>query len=341
MPLKDRFDTRSKLPENPAPGKGRFPEWLHRKLPRGSTLFETNKTMRKAALFTVCEEAKCPNRLECFSKKTATFLACGSACTRACGFCDIDFAKNPLPLDPDEPHRIAEASATLGLKHVVITMVARDDLEDQGAGHIAKIITAVREKISGVTIEVLTSDFSGDLNALDIVLEAKPEIFNHNIETVRALSPRVRHKATYDRTLHVLKGAKERGAVVKSGIMVGLGETEEQVEETLRDLHAAQCDIVTIGQYLQASKNKLRVHRFVTPEEFARYKTYGEGLGIRHVYSGPFVRSSYNAGEVRQVALAPISYKISSKGVQDGASDSFSQEREHYQRDKASLEEDT
>lgn len=303
MSIKDRFDTRSKLPENPSPGKGRFPEWLHRKLPKGKELFETNATMRKAALHTVCEEAKCPNRLECFSKKTATFLACGSACTRACGFCEIDFAKNPLPLDPDEPSRIAEASATLGLKHVVVTMVARDDLEDKGATHIAKIITAIREKIPEGTVEVLTSDFSGDLEALEIVLKARPEIFNHNLETTRTLSPRVRHKATYDRTLAVLQHAKSQGAIVKSGIMVGLGETEEEVQEALRDLHNIGCDIVTIGQYLQPSKNKLRVHRFVTPEEFSRYKTYGEGLGIRHVYSGPFVRSSYNAGAVKQLAL--------------------------------------
>jgi len=307
MSVKDRFDTRSKLPENPSPGKGRFPEWLHRKLPRGKTLFETNATMRKASLHTVCEEAKCPNRLECFSKKTATYLACGSACTRACGFCEIDFAKKPLPLDPNEPENIAEASATLGLKHVVITMVARDDLEDKGASHIANIIYAIRKKIPTATVEVLTSDFSGDLAALDIVLDANPEIFNHNIETVEELSPKVRHKATYERTLSVLRHAKSRGAVVKSGIMVGLGETETQVQATLKDLHEAGCDIVTIGQYLQPSKNKLRVKRFVTPEEFAQYKEYGEAIGIRHVYSGPFVRSSYNAGEVRKKALGESS----------------------------------
>ncbi len=303
MSVKDRFDSRSKMPENPAPGKGRFPHWLHRKLPKGTALFETNQAMRKASLVTVCEEAKCPNRLECWSKKTATFLACGSACTRACGFCDIDFTKSPLPLDPNEPARIAEASATLGLKHVVITMVARDDLEDKGAQHIANILCAIREKSPKATVEVLTSDFSGDLDALDIVLDQSPEIFNHNLETVRDLTPKVRHKATYDRTLSVLSHAKKRGMVTKSGIMVGLGETKEQVISTLEDLHSIGCDIVTIGQYLQASNNKIRVKRFVTPEEFTEFATIGHEIGIGHVYSGPFVRSSYNAGEIRQHAL--------------------------------------
>lgn len=303
MSVKDRFDSRSKMPENPAPGKGRFPHWLHRKLPKGTALFETNQAMRKASLVTVCEEAKCPNRLECWSKKTATFLACGSACTRACGFCDIDFTKTPLPLDPNEPARIAEASATLGLKHVVITMVARDDLEDKGAQHIANILCAIREKSPKATVEVLTSDFSGDLDALDIVLDQSPEIFNHNLETVRDLTPKVRHKATYDRTLSVLSHAKKRGMVTKSGIMVGLGETKEQVISTLEDLHSIGCDIVTIGQYLQASNNKIRVKRFVTPEEFTEFATIGHEIGIGHVYSGPFVRSSYNAGEIRQHAL--------------------------------------
>lgn len=287
-----KFDTR--------PKRGNFPEWLHLKLPKGKHLAGTTENMRKHMLHTVCEEAKCPNRLECFSKKTATFLACGNQCTRACGFCEIDFAKNPLPLDPEEPQRIAESSLALGLKHVVITMVARDDLRDKGANHIAKIIKEIRKAIPTATVEVLTSDFSGDLDAVDIVLNAQPEIFNYNTETVRALTPRVRHKATYDRTLLILEHAKNTSfkGKTKSGLMLGLGETQKQVHETLQDLHSVGVDIVTLGQYLQPSKKKLRVKEFVHPDQFAAYKTYGEALGIPFVYSGPFVRSSYNAAEV-------------------------------------------
>lgn len=306
MSIRDQFDLRPKLPDNPdSSSRGRFPKWLHRKLPAGKNLFETTKEMRRASLSTVCEEAKCPNRLECFSKKTATFLACGSACTRACGFCDIDFAKNPPPLDPEEPKRIADSSKILGLSHVVVTMVARDDLEDKGASHIAQIIKAIRKELPSATVEVLTSDFSGQFEAIDTVLAARPDVYNYNIETVRALTPRVRHKATYDRTLSILSYVKGKVDQVKSGIMVGLGETKTQVEETLEDLHSVGCDIVTIGQYLQASKKKMRVHRFVTPDEFEAYKQYGESLGIPTVYSGPFVRSSYNAKEVANGRTSP------------------------------------
>lgn len=286
------------LPENPdEEALGRFPSWLHRKLPRGGDTFKTGAILEKYNLNTVCEEAKCPNRLECYSKKTATFLALGKECTRNCGFCDIDFTKTPKAPEADEPERIAHSVRDLGLRHVVITMVARDDLADKGASQIAKIIRTVREINPGVTIEVLTSDFSGDLKALDIVLTEKPEIFNHNIETVRALSPRVRHKAEYDRTLSILRHAKNSGQVfyVKSGIMVGLGESIAEVEETLRDLKMAGCDVVTIGQYLQASRAKLRVKSFVAPEQFKKFEEYGLMLGLKHVYSGPFVRSSYNA----------------------------------------------
>ena len=286
------------LPENPdEDALGRFPSWLHRKLPRGGEIFKTNAILEKYRLNTVCEEAKCPNRLECYTKKTATFLALGKECTRNCGFCDIDFTKTPKAPEADEPERIALSVKELGLRHVVITMVARDDLADKGAKPIAKIIREVRRVNPGVTIEVLTSDFSGDLHALDLVLAEKPEIFNHNIETVRALSPRVRHKAEYDRTLSVLRHAKESGKVfyVKSGIMLGLGESEAEVEETIADLRNAGCDVITIGQYLQASRAKLRVKSFVTPEQFKKYEEYGLSLGVKHMYSGPFVRSSYNA----------------------------------------------
>ncbi|MDE3048073.1 MAG: lipoyl synthase, partial [Verrucomicrobiota bacterium] len=202
------------LPENPEEKGGRFPSWLHRNLPRGAAIFKTHAIVEKYRLNTVCEEAKCPNRLECFTKSTATFLALGKECTRNCGFCSIDFSKTPKAPEADEPERIALSVRELGLKHAVITMVARDDLPDQGAGHIAAIIRAIRKENQHTTVEVLTSDFGGNVKLLYIVLEAKPEIFNHNIETVRSLSSRVRHKAEYDRTLSLLKAAKESGQAV-------------------------------------------------------------------------------------------------------------------------------
>jgi lipoic acid synthetase len=285
------------LPENQEIGTGHFPSWLHRKLPPGGQIFQTNALLDEYKLNTVCEEAKCPNRLECYTKKTATFLALGSQCTRNCGFCSIDFSKTPKAPEADEPLRIALSVRELGLKHAVITMVARDDLPDQGASQIAAIIHAIRKENPGVTIEVLTSDFSGNVKLLYIVLDAQPEIFNHNIETVRALSPRVRHKAEYDRTLHLLQTAKASGRAifVKSGLMVGLGETEEQVKETIADLAQAGCDIITIGQYLQSSTKKLLVKAFIHPDQFKKYEEHGLSLGVRHMYCGPFVRSSYNA----------------------------------------------
>ncbi len=294
----------NKLPENPEGQTGRFPSWLHRKIPRGGELFQTESIVKKYRLNTVCEEAKCPNRLHCYSNKTATFLALGSACTRNCGFCDIDFTKKPLPPEADEPERIASSVQELGLKHVVITMVARDDLSDGGAAHMGGIINAIREKNPGCSVEVLTSDFNGSLDALGAVLKHHPEVFNHNIETVRSLTPRVRHKATYDRTLQVLRFARESGDVqfVKSGLMVGLGEVEDEVFQTLRDLKEAGCHIVTIGHYLQANRKKLLVKSFVTPEQFKRYEEYGHSIGIIQMYSGPFVRSSFNAHEVQLMA---------------------------------------
>lgn len=285
------------LPENPQAGVGRFPKWLHRKLPAGSNLWKTEEILAEKRLATVCEEAKCPNRLECWSKKTATFLAMGKSCTRNCGFCDIDFSKSPLPLELDEPERLAESVKALGLRHVVITMVARDDLDDGGAAHLVSIIQAVRKTNNEVSIEVLTSDFSGNEEALAAVLEESPEIFNHNIETVRSLTPRVRHQATYERTLSVLRLARRRGkkSFIKSGMMVGLGEKEEEVEQTLLDLKEAGCHIVTIGHYLQPNPYKLRVKEFISPEQFEAYAAFGKKIGIEHIYAGPFVRSSYNA----------------------------------------------
>ena len=309
-PKKNRLNI---LPENPeistleqAVGPGRFPSWLHRKLPKGSELRQTGNILEENRLHTVCEEAKCPNLLECWSKKTATFLAMGKECTRNCGFCDIDFKKTPKSLEADEPKRIADSVKKLGLKHVVITMVARDDLQDGGAAHLAEIIHEIRRQVEESTIEVLTSDFLGNLQALDTVLQAQPEIFNHNIETVRDLTPRVRHTATYDRTLMLLEHAKKhsinQSMLVKSGIMIGLGENKSQIEKTLQDLAKIGCDIVTMGQYLQPNKRKLLVKAFIHPDEFKYYEDYGHSIGIKHMYCGPFVRSSYNAEMVIQQA---------------------------------------
>lgn len=320
MHLNERFDPAPRvkttklniLPPNPeAPlegdrvvGPGRFPSWLHRKLPEGASLWQTGEVLTENRLHTVCEEARCPNHLECWSKKTATFLVMGKACTRNCGFCDIDFSKAPQELELDEPARVADSVVKLGLKHVVITMVARDDLEDGGASHLAKIIEEVRKTSPHSTIEVLTSDFSGNLDALKVLLDASPDIFNHNVETVRSLTPRVRHKATYDRSLRVLKFVKEYSSIAtKSGIMVGLGETEAEVHETLHDLKEVGVSIVTMGQYLQPNRHKLLVKAFITPDQFKSYETYGHSIGIPQMFCGPFVRSSYHAGEVSEAIL--------------------------------------
>lgn len=287
--------------ENAVVGPGRFPSWLHRKLPTGVELWNTSRVLSENRLHTVCEEAKCPNLLHCWSKKTATFLIMGKECTRNCGFCDIDFTKQPKPLEVDEPERVADSVKKLGLKHVVITMVARDDLPDGGAAQVALTVAAIRREVPTATVELLISDLKGDHEALKIVFDSHPEVFNHNIETVRALTPRVRHTATYDRTLSVLKAAHAYALeyapkmFIKSGIMVGLGETEEQVRETLGDLKAAGCSIVTIGQYLQPNRQKLLVKAFITPEQFKKYEEFGYQIGIKHMYCGPFVRSSYNA----------------------------------------------
>jgi lipoic acid synthetase len=292
------------LPQNPeaasqsaAVGLGRFPSWLHRKLPEGRGLIETDKILKDQRVPTVCEEAKCPNLLECWSRKTATFLTLGSQCTRNCGFCSIDFSTHPKAPETDEPDRIADSVKALGLKHVVLTMVARDDLPDGGAAHLVEIVSQIRKENRHATIELLTSDFAGNEEAWQTILESHPEVFNHNIETVRRLSPRVRHKATYERTLRFLKflSQSEIRTIVKSGLMVGLGETEDEVQETLRDLKNAGCQSVTIGQYLQPTSQKLLVKEFITPAQFEKYKVYGESIGIPYIFSGPFVRSSYHA----------------------------------------------
>jgi lipoic acid synthetase len=278
----------------------RIPEWLRLKLPTENTFARTRNLLDGLRLHTVCESAKCPNHWECWSKGTATFMIAGDRCTRACGFCAVSTAK-PFALEMDEPQRVAEATRRMGLKHVVITAVARDDLADGGAEHFRQTIEAVRALNPGIIIEVLVPDFLEKDASLDAVLSASPEIFNHNLETVRRLTPSVRSRATYDRSLSVLRKVKDkRGEHVftKSGVMLGLGETEEELFTAMEDLRASQCDILTLGQYLQPTLKHLPVVEFIHPDKFAAYKIRAEKFGFVHVASGPMVRSSYHAEEV-------------------------------------------
>src|SRR5450432_1110619 len=277
----------------------RLPEWLRITLPTSDSFARTRGLLDELKLHTVCESAKCPNHWECWSKGTATFMIAGDRCTRACGFCAVSTAK-PLALEADEPARVAEATRRMKLKHVVITAVARDDLKDGGAEHFRQTIEKVRELNPGIVIEVLVPDFLDNDVAIENVLAANPHIYNHNLETVRRLTPSVRHRATYDRSLTVLKKVKEkRGDTIytKSGVMLGLGETEEELLQALQDLRNSNCDILTLGQYLQPSMKHLPVKEFVTPEKFAEYKIVAEEMGFVHVASGPMVRSSYHADE--------------------------------------------
>jgi lipoic acid synthetase len=277
----------------------RLPEWLRIKLPTSDTFSHTRSLLAELKLHTVCESAKCPNHWECWSKGTATFMIAGDRCTRACGFCAVSTAK-PLALEVDEPMRVAEATRRMKLKHVVITAVARDDLKDGGAEHFRLTIEAVRQLNPGIVIEVLVPDFNESDAAIENVLNANPHIFNHNLETVRRLTPDVRHRATYDRSLAVLAKVKaKRGDSIhtKSGIMLGLGEQEEEIHVAMKDLRAANCDILTMGQYLQPTLKHLPVIDFISPEKFAEYKVRAEGMGFVHVASGPMVRSSYHADE--------------------------------------------
>jgi lipoyl synthase len=279
----------------------RLPEWLKRPLPAGGTLSETDRTIGDLGLNTVCEEAKCPNRTECWSRKTATFMILGRVCTRPCGFCSVERGK-PLAVEDDEPTRVAEAAVRLGLKHVVLTSVTRDDLPDGGAEHFRRCVEAVRER-TNATIEVLTPDFDGDEAALDVVLAAKPEVFNHNVETVARLQQKVRRKAAYETSLKVLRYAKKRlpSAATKSGVMLGLGETKSEVMDAFAHLRAAGVDLLTVGQYLQPTPKHLPVERYLPPPEFEYIGELAERLGFAHVASGPFVRSSYHADEAWQL----------------------------------------
>ena len=282
----------------------RLPEWLRIKLPTSDSFAQTRNLLGELKLHTVCESAQCPNHWECWAKGTATFMIAGDRCTRACGFCAVSTAK-PFALEADEPLRVAEATRRMKLKHVVITAVARDDIADGGAEHFRQTIEAVRKLNPQTVIEVLVPDFQDHDESIEMVLAANPDIFNHNLETVRRLTPEVRHRATYDRSLSVLKKVKaRRGKTIftKSGMMLGLGEREEEVLTAMQDLRAAGCDILTLGQYLQPNLKLLPVKEFVSPEKFAEYKLRAEKMGFVHVASGPMVRSSYHADEFNALA---------------------------------------
>jgi lipoic acid synthetase len=276
----------------------RAPEWIRDRKIRLADLHEVKTVMRARSLHTVCEEARCPNRGECFARATATFLLLGDVCTRACGFCDIANGR-PRPVDPGEPERVAQAAEDMALKFVVLTSVNRDDLADGGATHFSAVIAALKRLPDAPGVEVLTPDFAGNLEAVAVVVAAKPDVFNHNVETVPRLYARVRRGARLDRSLALLSHAKRLAPelTTKSGLMVGLGETEEEVLDLLARLRAASVDIVTIGQYLRPSRENLPVEEYVHPDVFTRYREHGERLGFRHVFAGPFVRSSYRAEE--------------------------------------------
>jgi lipoic acid synthetase len=277
------------------------PEWLKVRANTTGEYEEVRAMMRRLSLVTVCEEARCPNIHECWAReRTATFMLMGDVCTRHCGFCAVGKGR-PGALDPDEPARVAEAAAELGLSHAVVTSVNRDDLSDGGAAHFAETIRAIRRKVSGCTVEVLIPDFCGDAAALEAVLAEEPEILNHNVETVPRLYRRVRPEAKYTQSLALLAAADARrrrtgsATLTKSGIMVGLGEEAAEVLQTLRDLRSAGCDIATIGQYLQPYEKRLPVERYYAPDEFAHLQAEGEAMGFRRVEAGPLVRSSYHA----------------------------------------------
>jgi lipoyl synthase len=285
------------------PTTGRMPSWMRRPLSAPGRTREVSEMLDELRLNTVCRSAKCPNRGECYASGTATFMVLGTDCTRNCRFCAVDTAR-PSSVDAGEPERVAEAAERMGLRHVVVTMVSRDDLPDGGAGHIVATIEALRARVPRVRVEVLVSDFGGDEAAIDAVAFARPDVFNHNVETVPRLYATVRPQADYARSLRVLAHAKETvpGLPTKSGLMVGLGESPEEVEAVMRDLRAAGVDIVTIGQYLRPSAAHLEVAEFVTPETFDRYAKTARDLGFAGVASAPFVRSSYHAAEVASQA---------------------------------------
>jgi lipoic acid synthetase len=288
------------LPHIPAPPEPRFrlPAWLKRTLPKGNENFFTHNLLRDLRLETVCENARCPNRPECYSRRTATFMVLGNVCTRPCGFCSVPRGEG-LDLEADEPDRVAEAAARLGLRHAVITSVTRDDLPDGGADHFARCVLAVRER-TGATVEVLTPDFLGDSAAIDSVIAARPEVYNHNLETVPRLYRKVRGQADYRRSLALLRRVKLRAPemTTKSGLMLGIGETVSELFDVFADLRAVGCDVLTLGQYLAPTLKHIPVVRFVPPAEFDAIADKARLLGFKQVVAGPFVRSSYHADEM-------------------------------------------
>jgi lipoic acid synthetase len=292
----------------PVAERPRRPEWMKVRAPSAdSRYFDVKKLIHGASLHTICEEARCPNIAECWGRGTATFQILGDTCTRACRYCYVHSGKPEHPPDPLEPLRLAHAAAQMGLKHVVVTSVDRDDLPDKGAGQFAATVRALRARTPGISVEVLTPDFLDfEEDALSILLDSRPDVFNHNIETVRRLHRQMRGaKASYDTALWLLRRAKqlaEYPVLTKSGIIVGLGETNEEVVETMRDLRANGVDVVTIGQYLQPSAKHAPIDRWVHPDEFRWFREQGEALGFGSVFSGPLVRSSYRADEQRHAA---------------------------------------
>jgi lipoic acid synthetase len=283
---------------DPSLHQSKKPQWIKVRLPSSPVFFSTKALISDLRLHTVCESAQCPNRWECWSQGTATFMIAGERCTRACGFCAVSTAK-PFALEADEPTRVAEAIRRMKLKHVVITAVARDDLSDGGANHFAETIRAIRELDPDIVIEVLTPDFNGKESSLQLVLQAQPDIFNHNLETVERLTPVVRSRAKYRLSLEVLRVAKELdgGVVTKSGIMLGLGETEPELFQAMDDLREAHVQVLTLGQYLRPTPNHLPVVEYIRPELFELYKQVAEQKGFDYVASGPLVRSSYHAAD--------------------------------------------
>jgi lipoic acid synthetase len=283
----------------PVRGEPALPPWIREKKLRLGALHEMKVRMRSGKLSTVCEEARCPNRTECFERRTATFLIGGDVCTRACGFCHITSGR-PRPLDPDEPREVARAAREMGLTHVVVTSVDRDDLPDGGAAHWAEVVRALKADDAARSVEVLTPDFNGIAEQIDRVAGEKPDVYNHNVETVPRLYPAVRPKSDFGRSVALLSRVKARHPemTTKSGLMLGLGETDAEVVDTLRSLRGAGVDVVTVGQYLRPSAWNLPVVEYAPPERFARLEDEGMKLGFAHVFSGPFVRSSYRAEEL-------------------------------------------
>ena len=292
------------------------PLWLRRKLPDQEALQKMRALLQRYGLNTVCEGALCPNRGECFRQGTATFLILGRTCTRSCTFCAIPSEERPPAPDPEEPQRIVEAASELGLTHVVVTSVTRDDLEDGGASHFAKTVRALKRTESTIVVEVLIPDFQGSFESLKIVADSGPDIVNHNLETVPRLYPEVRPQADYRRSLHLLKTVKEidPGRVTKSGLMLGLGEQRDEVLEVMNDLRKISCDLLTLGQYLQPSGRHHPVVRYIPPEEFEDLRCAGEKMGFKAVFSAPLVRSSFHAAEVfKKIYLATEGTEVTEK----------------------------